>query len=104
MFVTNILYRLPNRRLYTWKAPSDEQDNIVKNQIDFILLNERFHDSNKSVKADPGADVSFDQKSLIAKVRLQLKKTSKPNYPRKMNTSRLKVGNMRNFCADYAEI
>jgi len=57
--ITNTWYSLPNRRLYTWTSPQHTQNNIVRNQIDYILINRRFRSSNKSTKTYPG-DVHSD--------------------------------------------
>jgi len=42
MKITNTYYKLPPRRFYTWKAPGDRPDNIIRNQIDYILINKRY--------------------------------------------------------------
>lgn len=36
MIILNTFYKLPPRRLYTWKSPMDSCDRIVRNQIDYI--------------------------------------------------------------------
>lgn len=38
----------------------DKQDNIVRNQKSFILINDRYKNSVKSVKIYSGADVKYD--------------------------------------------
>lgn len=76
MIITNTLYRLPDRR------PSDREDNIVTNEIDLILINERYHNSIKSEQMYPST-----MNPLVAKIRLKI---CKPNRPRKIDTMRLK--------------
>lgn len=50
LVIQNTWFRLPKRRLYTWKSPQDEQNNrIVRNQIDLILTNQRFRNCIKAV-------------------------------------------------------
>lgn len=59
-FIIKNTYKLLKRRLYTWRAPSDKADRIVRNQIDNILINAKYRNAIKSVKAYPGADVESD--------------------------------------------
>ena len=73
MIITNTFFKLPNRRLYTWKSPQDNDNNIVRNQIDFLLVNERYRNSIKSVKTYPGADVYSDHNLLLARLHIKLK-------------------------------
>ena len=75
MIITNTLFKLPPRRLYTWKAPTDKPDNIVRNQIDFILINQRFRNSITSVKTYPGADVPSDHTPLVCVLRAKPQKS-----------------------------
>ena len=44
--ITNTLFQHPNCRLYTWKSPWG----IVKNQIDYIIVNHRLRNSIKMLK------------------------------------------------------
>ncbi|XP_055387190.1 craniofacial development protein 2-like [Condylostylus longicornis] len=67
--VTNTWFRLPPRRLYTWKSPQDNAGNIVRNQIDFIFVNKRFATSIMKVSTYPGADVPSDHNLLQANVK-----------------------------------
>lgn len=41
LVVTNTFYKLPKRRLYTWRSPTDKCEKIIRNQIDFICINKR---------------------------------------------------------------
>jgi len=56
MVVTNPFFELPSRRLYTWKSAMEAPAHIVRNQIDFILINRRFRNALTSV-VNPGADI-----------------------------------------------
>ena len=69
LVVTNTLFQQPPRRLYTWKSPGD----IVRNQIDYILVSQRYRNSSKQVKTYPGADVNSDHNPVIAKLEIKLK-------------------------------
>ena len=65
------------RRLYTWISP----DAQYRNQIDYILCSQRWRSSIQSAKIRLGADCGPDQKLLIAKFRLKLKKVGKTTAP-----------------------
>ncbi|CAG9828432.1 unnamed protein product [Diabrotica balteata] len=49
MIIAKTWYKLLKRRLYTWKAPFDDGSNpkSSRNQIDYILVNERFRNAVK---------------------------------------------------------
>ena len=65
------------RRLYTWTSPDGQH----RNQIDYILCNQRWKSSIQSAKTRLGADCGSDQDLLIAKFRLKLKKVGKTTRP-----------------------
>ena len=65
------------RRLYTWTSPDGQH----RNQIDYILCNQRWRSSIQSAKTRPGADCGSDHELLIAKFRLKLKKVGKTSRP-----------------------
>lgn len=90
LVVHNTWFQLPKRRLYTWKSPQDGHNGrVVRNQIDFILTNQRFRNSVVSVKAYPGADIGSDHNLLCAKFRLRLKKLTPRSRGPKFNLNRL---------------
>lgn len=95
MIITNTFYKLPNRRLYTWKSPRDNDQNPVRNQIDYILINTRYRNNIKSVKTYPGADVSSDHNPLVAQMEIKLKRIPKKREVR-MNMEHLKNQDIRN--------
>lgn len=76
MIITNTWYKLPKRRLYTWKAPFDDGNNpgASRNQIDYIIVNKRFRNAVKGVTTYPGADIGSDHQPLVADIKLRLKK------------------------------
>lgn len=55
--ITNTWFKLPKRRWYTWKSPRDGHGRIVRNQIDYILVNKRFASFIMKALTYPGADV-----------------------------------------------
>jgi len=70
--ITNTWFDLPPRKLYTWKSPQDTPQNIVRNQIDYILINRRFKTSISRVSTYPGADVPSDHNLLLSKLKIKL--------------------------------
>lgn len=88
--VMNTFFKLPPRRLYTWRSPQDNTNHIVRNQIDYIMVNRRFRNSILSVKTYPGADIGSDHCPLVAKVRLKFKKLQKNVYSKKHDIRKLK--------------
>ncbi|XP_068083183.1 craniofacial development protein 2-like, partial [Anabrus simplex] len=69
LVITNTLFQLPKRRLYTWTSP----DGKCRNQIDYILCSQRWRSAVQSSKTRPGADCGSDHELLISKFRLKLK-------------------------------
>uniref|UniRef100_A0A8D8VL77 Craniofacial development protein 2 n=2 Tax=Cacopsylla melanoneura TaxID=428564 RepID=A0A8D8VL77_9HEMI len=71
----NTFFELPPRRLYTWKHPKDGKNgHLIRNQIDYILVNQRYRNSCKMAKTYPGADISSDHNLLAADFRIKWKK------------------------------
>lgn len=83
--IMNTFYKLPKRRLYTWKHPSDSPEKPVRNQIDYITINERYRNSVQAVKTFPGADVPSDHVLLVARFKLRLKKVERKQPSKKLN-------------------
>jgi endonuclease/exonuclease/phosphatase family metal-dependent hydrolase len=73
MIIGNTWFKQHSRRLATWNSP----DKITRNQIDYILINERFRSALLSTKAMPGADCNSDHQLLCGKIRIKLKKISR---------------------------
>ena len=74
--VANTWFKHHNRNLYTWTSPQDGES-IVRNQIDYILVRQRYKRSIKNVKTFPGADCDSDHTPVVAKILLKLKKVQK---------------------------
>lgn len=78
LVVMNTWFRQPPRRLYTWTSPKHRSDRIIRNQIDYILINKRFRNGCISVKTYPGADIQSDHVPLVGTFRIRKKRiTSK---------------------------
>uniref|UniRef100_A0A2A4JBK9 Reverse transcriptase domain-containing protein n=1 Tax=Heliothis virescens TaxID=7102 RepID=A0A2A4JBK9_HELVI len=88
--VTNTFFKLPPRRLYTWTSPAHTPEHIVRNQIDFILVNQRFKNSIKSAKTYPGADINSDHNPIIATMSIKLKKLIAPAKRPRIDVTKLR--------------
>ena len=67
--VVNTFLKNSKRHLYTWKSPGD----VTRNQIDYILIKDRFKNSIRRCKTYPGADIGSDHNPVIANTRIKLK-------------------------------
>ena len=72
LFIANTWFQHPVRKLYTSKSPGD----ISRNQIDYIMFNDRFRDCVKQAKTYPRADMNSDHNPVVVKVIVKLKKTN----------------------------
>lgn len=54
---------------YTWK--SSQNKHIVRNQIDYLIINKRFQTNIKKLAAYPGADIGSDHNPVIADFRFR---------------------------------
>ena len=77
LVIANTLFQQHKRRLYTWTSPDGQH----QNQIDSILCSQRWKSSIQSAKTRPKGDCGSDDKLLIAKFRLKLKKVGKTTKP-----------------------
>ena len=77
LVIANTLFQQRKRRLYTWTSPDGQH----RNQIDSIVCSQRWRSPIQSAKTRQGADCGPDQKLLIAKFRLKLKKVKKTTRP-----------------------
>lgn len=55
--VTNTWFKNHPRRLYTWISPQDTENHIVRYQIDFIPVSQRFRNCDKNSNTYTGADI-----------------------------------------------
>ena len=77
LVVGNSLFQQHPRRLFTWTSP----DGNTKNQIDYILIQNRWRSSLSNAKTYPGADCGSDHELLVATIRIKLRKIKKPTAP-----------------------
>ncbi|XP_008476273.1 craniofacial development protein 2-like [Diaphorina citri] len=81
MVITNTWFKQPKRRLYTCKSPQDKPDKVMRNQIDFLLINKRFRNSCVTIRTYPGADIVSDHNPLVGDFRIRMKKAKKKTMP-----------------------
>ncbi|XP_048520646.1 uncharacterized protein LOC125503792 [Dendroctonus ponderosae] len=77
LFITNTFFKLHQRRLYTWTSNAETEDMNGGNQIDFILVKQRFRSSIKSAKTYPGAAIGSAHNPLVARTHIRLKQILK---------------------------
>jgi exonuclease III len=68
--ITNMWFKKPKRRLYTWKAPGDQH----RCQLYYILVKRRYRNGVKDVQTQPGADIDSDHNLLVVKICTRLKR------------------------------
>lgn len=64
-------------RFYTWVSPKFNEQNIIINQIDFILINERLKNLIKHVYICPVADANSNPNPIIVKIKIKIRKAPK---------------------------
>lgn len=45
--IANTWFQLQPRRLYTWKELGNHDDNLIRNQVDYILIEKRYRWSTR---------------------------------------------------------
>ena len=84
----NTFYKQHPRRLFTWTHPNG----YSKNQIDFILVPNRWKSSITNVKTLPGADCGTDHELASAKITI------------KLNLMMMMIESISNFASDSTVI
>lgn len=79
LYIANSHFKHHVRRLYTWRSP----DGRTRNQIDYILIRERWRTSMRDVKTYPGFDCESDHNALVAELCLKLHKPVQQMYSEK---------------------
>ncbi|KAL4112803.1 hypothetical protein QTP88_016532 [Uroleucon formosanum] len=70
LFITNTNFKHHIRRLYTWQSPCGQ----YRNQIDYILVRNRWKSSVRDTKTYPGMVCGSEHNALVAEICLKLKK------------------------------
>ena len=89
--ITNTWFQQKETSRYTWRSP----DGRTKNQIDYIMINNRYRNNVTNAKARPGADCGSDHNPVIIKIHIKLKKLSKRKQKIYWNTDKLKQPDIR---------
>ena len=87
MAIMNTWFKNHPRRCWTWKSPGDR----ARNQIDFMMIQERFRNAITSCKSMPGADCGSDHIPVVATMRLKLKKLKKAKRAAKLQMNLLQT-------------
>lgn len=74
--------------MYTWRYTTDSTDRIVRNQIDYIIVNRRCINAIISVKTCPGADISSDHSPVFMYI-VKLKAVKSSVVKKTINPRRL---------------
>ena len=91
MIITNTWFKEHPRRLYTWRSPGDRS----RNQIDFIVINNRFKRAVKGVKTYPGADCGSDHVPVVATFQCKLKRLKRTRTEQKLDFEKLSEPTLR---------
>jgi exonuclease III len=91
LFVTNTWYQQKKSARHTWTAPGRD----VKNQIDYVLVDNRFRNGVLNSKAMPGADCESDHNPVITSMRIRLQRVRKTKQAVKWNLESLKNTEIR---------
>ena len=83
--ITNTWFQHHMKNLYTWRSPGD----TCRNQIDYIMINERFRNAIKGVRTYPGADCDSDHNLLMSKLCINLRKLKRSKVKPKMKWNAL---------------
>ena len=75
----------------TWTSPGKK----TLNQIDHVMINQKWRRSLLDVKSVRGADVGSDHQLVLAKLRLKLRRTSKRKSDRLFDSQRLRNETVR---------
>ena len=73
MVIMNTWFQQPLCRLYTWKSPGD----ISRNQIDYIMINQRFRNCVKQARTYPGADINSNHNPVTIKFKSKIEENKK---------------------------
>ena len=84
--VTNTLFKQPNRRRYTWVSPDEK----IRNQIDYMLIDNAWKSTVLNSKTRPGVDCDTDHMLVTAKLRVKAYRQCKPKPNAKYDTDKFK--------------
>jgi hypothetical protein len=78
--------------LYAWKLPADSAENVIRNQIDFVMFWENFrkYAHIKSAKTYPGADVNTVHNPVVVRFRMHRMVKAKQSPRKQIDVNKLK--------------
>ena len=82
----NTWFKNHPRRCWTWKSPKDR----TRNQIDYILIQERYRNSKTSCRSMPGAECGSDHIPVLGPMRVKPNKLKISKRLPKLQLSLLK--------------
>ena len=83
--IANTLFDQHPRRLYTWISP----DRNTRNQIDYIMIEQKWKSCLEDARTLPGADFNSDHQLLTARIQMRLKKIDQPPPTLRLDSSTL---------------
>ena len=86
LIITNTWFQQLPQKLYTWKSPGDK----TRNQIDYIIINQRFRNCIKLAKSLPGADINSYHNPVKVKMKVKLKQMKKTKAREQIDLDLLK--------------
>jgi len=98
MVVKSTMFPQKDIHKYTWISPNWRH----KNQIDHVLINDRFKNSILNIRTLRGADMDSDHLLIGIWMRVKIKKYRKFNLTKRGRTDRVKLTD-KQICKEYAE-
>ncbi len=83
--ILNTFFKQHPRRLYTWTSPG----NNIRNQIDYIIVQNRWKSSFKAVKTLPGADCGSDHQLLVSIMKFRIRRVKRQRKPVRYDVSEI---------------
>ena len=83
--IMNTMFQKHPRRLFTWTSP----DGNTKNQIDYVLIQQRWKSAISNVETVPSADCDSDHEMLKATFKIRLRTMKKFQMPIRYDTSNI---------------
>lgn len=88
LIITNTWFEQKQNARHTWRAPNGR----ANNQIDFVLVSERYRNSVRNAKARPGADCGADHNPVVVTLKCKLKKVQKGKKSKNLELGGNKTG------------
>ena len=92
LIIANTWFHQPVRKIYIWKSPGD----ISRNQIDYIMFNERCRNCIKQAKSYPRAVMNPDHNPVVVKINMTLKRTNATKRSEQLELNLLKEETYKN--------